>query len=58
MALSGVALPSSLAEAKIASLPSTAYYVPNFISADEERAILDRVCSVAAVGAYYADFRR
>ncbi|RFU81857.1 alkylated dna repair alkb like 6 [Trichoderma arundinaceum] len=36
-------LPSSLEAAKIASLPPTAYYLPNFISEDEERLILDKV---------------
>jgi alkylated DNA repair protein alkB family protein 6 len=37
-------LPSSLEAAKITSLPPTSYYLPNFISEDEERMILDKVC--------------
>lgn len=36
-------LPSSLEAAKIPSLPPTAYYLPNFISEQEERLILDKV---------------
>lgn len=46
-------LPSSLEAARITSLPSTAYYLPNFISEEEERLILDRVrcCVVAMTGA-------
>lgn len=39
----GVALPSTLEPARIACLPATAYYIPNFISEDEERLILDKV---------------
>ncbi|KAL6692607.1 hypothetical protein J3F84DRAFT_383329 [Trichoderma pleuroticola] len=38
-------LPSSLEAARITSLPSTAYYVPNFISEEEERLILDRIAA-------------
>ena len=34
---------SSLHHARIETLPSTAYYIPNFITPDEEQAILDRV---------------
>lgn len=40
-----VLLPSSLEAAKITCLPATAYYIPNFISEDEERAILAKVRS-------------
>lgn len=36
-------LPSSLDAAKITSLPATAYYLPDFISEEEERMILDKV---------------
>lgn len=36
-------LPSSLEAAKITSLPPASYYVPNFISEEEERMILDKV---------------
>lgn len=36
-------LPVSLDTAKITSLPATAYYLPNFISEEEERMILDKV---------------
>ena len=38
-----VLLPTSLEEARIKSLPSIAYYIPDFISEDEERLILDKV---------------
>ncbi|EHK16663.1 uncharacterized protein TRIVIDRAFT_195562 [Trichoderma virens Gv29-8] len=38
-------LPSSLEAARIPSLPSTAYYVPNFISEEEERLILDKIAA-------------
>lgn len=40
---SGVKLPNILEEARITKLPSAAYYIPNFISEDEERYILDKV---------------
>ncbi|KAL7909605.1 hypothetical protein GGI35DRAFT_479862 [Trichoderma velutinum] len=38
-------LPSSLEAARITSLPSTAYYLPNFISEEEERLILDKIAA-------------
>ncbi|PTB46463.1 hypothetical protein M441DRAFT_85522 [Trichoderma asperellum CBS 433.97] len=38
-------LPSSLEAAKITSLPPTSYYVPNFISEEEERMILDKIAA-------------
>ncbi|KAL7920484.1 hypothetical protein ACQKWADRAFT_322094 [Trichoderma austrokoningii] len=38
-------LPQSLEAAKIASLPATAYYLPNFISEEEERMILDKIAA-------------
>ncbi|KAH0499008.1 hypothetical protein TgHK011_006229 [Trichoderma gracile] len=38
-------LPSSLEAARIAALPSTAYYLPNFISEEEERLILDKIAA-------------
>ncbi|KAM0251074.1 hypothetical protein ACHAQJ_008356 [Trichoderma viride] len=38
-------LPSSLEAAKIASLPPTSYYLPNFISEEEERLILDKIAA-------------
>jgi alkylated DNA repair protein alkB family protein 6 len=46
-------LPSSLEAARIASLPSTAYYLPNFISEEEERLILDKVRLAAVAGAVH-----
>lgn len=39
-----ISLPSSLASCKIDGLPATAYYIPDFITEDEERTILDKVC--------------
>jgi hypothetical protein len=36
-------LPESLQDARIASLPQTAYYIPNFISEEEEQMMLDKV---------------
>ena len=36
-------LPSSLEEAKIASLPDSFYYIADFITEDEERVLLDKV---------------
>lgn len=39
----GIGLPPSLEPAKIASLPPTAYYIPNFITEDEEQMILGKV---------------
>jgi alkylated DNA repair protein alkB family protein 6 len=40
---SHVLLPSSLEHARITSLPQTAYYIPNFITEEEEQMILDKV---------------
>ncbi|KOS17750.1 Alpha-ketoglutarate-dependent dioxygenase alkB -like protein 6 [Escovopsis weberi] len=42
---SSLALPASLEQARIQTLPSTAYYIPNFISESEERIILDKIRS-------------
>lgn len=36
-------LPVSLHHAKVIGLPSTAYYIPNFISQEEEQLILEKV---------------
>lgn len=36
-------LPPSFETARIESLPSTAYYIPNFLSEEEERVILAKV---------------
>ena len=47
----GVSLPSSLAQARIPRLPSAAYYIADFISEEEERLILDKVCSVTCLRA-------
>ncbi|KAG8666212.1 hypothetical protein FPOAC1_011015 [Fusarium poae] len=38
-------LPESLQDARIASLPQTAYYIPNFISEEEEQMMLDKISS-------------
>ncbi|CAM1505381.1 Fc.00g110180.m01.CDS01 [Cosmosporella sp. VM-42] len=40
-----VLLPASLDHAKVTNLPSTAIYIPNFISEEEERMILDKVAA-------------
>ncbi|CEJ89483.1 hypothetical protein VHEMI05325 [[Torrubiella] hemipterigena] len=37
------ALPTSLEECRISKLPSTAYYIPNFISEEEEQQILEKI---------------
>lgn len=36
-------LPYALEQAKITNLPETAYYIPNFISLEEEKALLEKV---------------
>lgn len=41
--MDNVRLPTALDHARICSLPSTAYYIPDFISVEEERQILDKV---------------
>lgn len=41
----GVALPASLEAARIDGLPASAYYIPNFISVDEEQLILDKIAA-------------
>jgi alkylated DNA repair protein alkB family protein 6 len=38
-----VQLPASLEHARIPGLPPAAFYIPNFITAGEERAVLDKV---------------
>ncbi|KFA77990.1 hypothetical protein S40288_05244 [Stachybotrys chartarum IBT 40288] len=38
-------LPDALEQAKITSLPETAYYIPNFISLEEEKALLDKIAA-------------
>lgn len=38
-------MPSSLEQAKVQKLPSSAFYIPDFISEDEERVILDKIAS-------------
>ncbi|KAI8721008.1 hypothetical protein NCS52_00547100 [Fusarium sp. LHS14.1] len=38
-------LPPSLDHARITTLPQTAYYIPDFISEEEERMILDKISS-------------
>lgn len=43
----GFSLPLSLDHARITTLPQTAYYIPDFISEEEERMILDKVCGLA-----------
>ncbi|WAO88538.1 Hypothetical protein NCS54_00589100 [Fusarium falciforme] len=39
----GFSLPPSLDHARITTLPQTAYYIPDFISEEEERMILDKI---------------
>ncbi|KAK7417493.1 hypothetical protein QQZ08_011610 [Neonectria magnoliae] len=41
----GISLPASLGHARIAALPQTAFYIPNFISEEEEQMILDRIAA-------------
>ncbi|KAK7965042.1 hypothetical protein PG996_000597 [Apiospora saccharicola] len=38
-----VSLPASLDDARIRGMPPAAYYIPNFLSVDEERAILNKI---------------
>jgi alkylated DNA repair protein alkB family protein 6 len=38
-------LPTSLEESRIYSLPSSAYYISDFISEEEEKVILDKIAS-------------
>ncbi|KAL6356166.1 hypothetical protein LRP88_09757 [Fusarium phalaenopsidis] len=42
-ATNGFSLPPSLDHARITTLPQTAYYIPDFISEEEERMILDKI---------------
>ncbi|KAG6011947.1 hypothetical protein E4U43_008021 [Claviceps pusilla] len=44
-AIDAASLPSNLGQARIQGLPSTAYYIPNFISPREERLLLDRIAA-------------
>ncbi|KAJ9150814.1 Calpain [Pleurostoma richardsiae] len=41
----GVSIPSSLEQVRIAPLPAAAYYIADFLSKDEERLILDKIAS-------------
>ena len=43
MSNNNIALPTSLEDARITSLPSTAYYIPNFLTEAEEAYILGKV---------------
>ncbi|GJN77328.1 hypothetical protein PLIIFM63780_000818 [Purpureocillium lilacinum] len=43
--MAAINLPPSLEYARIHDLPSTAYYIPDFISEDEERFILSKIAS-------------
>jgi len=43
--MAAINLPPSLEYARIHDLPSTAYYIPDFISEDEECSILSKVRS-------------
>ena len=38
-----IPMPASMEEVRIAGLPSSAYYVADFISKEEEKALLDKV---------------
>jgi alkylated DNA repair protein alkB family protein 6 len=38
-----VAMPACLEEARIKSLPSSAFYIPDFISQEEEQVLLNKV---------------
>lgn len=42
-AISSLGLPSSLIDARIASLPESFYYVADFITSEEERQLLEKV---------------
>ncbi|KAG6053061.1 hypothetical protein E4U17_005073 [Claviceps sp. LM77 group G4] len=44
-AIDAFSLPSDLGQARIKGLPSTAYYIPNFISSEEEQLILDKIAA-------------
>lgn len=46
---SQINLPSSLEVSRINALPSAAYYIPNFISDEEEQAILNKVARHASL---------
>ncbi|OAX79725.1 hypothetical protein ACJ72_05908 [Emergomyces africanus] len=37
-------LPSQLEEARIITIPESAYYIPMFISQEEEERLLQKVC--------------
>ncbi|KAF4457532.1 alkylated DNA repair protein alkB like 6 [Fusarium austroafricanum] len=41
----GILLPPSLEHARITTLPQTAYYIPDFITEEEERVILEKISS-------------
>lgn len=41
-----VSLPAALDQARIPCLPATAYYIPDFISEEEEKIILDKVRAI------------
>lgn len=42
---STISLPQSLEQARIHSLPSSAYYIPDFVSEEEERHILEKIAN-------------
>lgn len=45
MATSSIVLPLSLDKSKIQSLPSSAFYIPDFLSEDDEKLILDKIAN-------------
>jgi hypothetical protein len=47
----GIELPATLEDAQITCLPATAFYIPNFITEDEEQQILDKVGTAHTKGA-------
>lgn len=42
--MEGLAVPPTLQDAMISSLPTTGFYLPNFITSTEESHLLDKVC--------------
>ena len=50
-----IALPSSLQDAEVTTLPESAYYIPEFLSVEEEQTLLDQVSSLKVVHCVQAD---
>lgn len=46
-------MPASLEEAKVEGIPQSAFYISDFITQEEEQALLNKVRTLLAIRFYY-----